>query len=175
MLTWLQTLSPVQQALVATGFTWSITALGAATVFLTRGVGPRLLDTLLGFAGGVMLAASYWSLLAPALEMTHDDWVPAVIGFLFGGAFVWSADKILPHLHLKQPLESAEGLKTSWNRSVLLVLAITLHNIPEGLAVGVAFGAVGLGLPRPAWAGPWRWPSGLDCKTFPRVWRWRCR
>jgi zinc transporter, ZIP family len=167
MMAWLQTLSPIQQALVATGFTWSITVLGAATVFLTTGVNLRLLDVLLGFAGGVMLAASYWSLLAPALEMTHADWVPAVIGFLLGGAFVWGADKILPHLHLEHPLETAEGPKTPWQRSVLLVLAITLHNIPEGLAVGVAFGAVGLGTAEATFGGAVALAIGIGLQNFP--------
>lgn len=165
MWSWLQTLSPIQQALVATGFTWGVTALGAATVFVAKTVNPRLLDALLGFAGGVMLAASYWSLLAPALEMTNGQWIPVATGFLLGGAFVWSADKILPHLHLKEPTEAAEGLQTSWNRSILLVLAITLHNIPEGLAVGVAFGAVAAGIPEATLGGALA--IGIGLQNFP--------
>lgn len=167
MLHWLETLSPLQQALLATGFTWGITALGAATVFVTREVSPRLLDALLGLAGGVMLAASYWSLLAPALEMTQGQWLPVTIGFLLGGAFVWSADKILPHLHLKEPTEAAEGPKTRWHRSILLVLAITLHNIPEGLAVGVAFGAVAYGLPEASLGGAIALAIGIGLQNFP--------
>lgn len=164
---WLETLSPIVQALIATSFTWGVTALGAATVFLTRAVHARLLDTLLGFAGGVMIAASYWSLLAPALELTHSQWPPVVIGFLSGGAFVWGADKLLPHLHLGYPLESAEGLKTSWQRSILLVLAITLHNIPEGLAVGVAFGAVALGIPEATLGAAVALAIGIGLQNFP--------
>lgn len=164
---WLETLSPLQQALLATGFTWGITALGAATVFTTREVNPRLLDALLGLAGGVMLAASYWSLLAPALEMTHSQWLPVATGFLLGGAFVWGADKILPHLHLMEPSEAAEGLKTRWHRSSLLVLAITLHNIPEGLAVGVAFGAVAYSLPEATLGGAVALAIGIGLQNFP--------
>ena len=139
------------QALLATSFTWAVTALGAATVFMARDVSRRVLDTMLGFAGGVMIAASYWSLLAPAIEMSEGKeipaWFPAVVGFLFGGIFLWGIDKVLPHLHLGFSTEEAEGVKTSWQRTILLILAITLHNIPEGLAVGVAFGALAAGLP----------------------------
>jgi ZIP family zinc transporter len=155
------------QALIATGFTWGVTALGAATVFLTRAVHARLLDALLGFAGGVMIAASYWSLLAPALEMTDSQWPPVVIGFMLGGAFVWGADKLLPHLHLGYPLESAEGPITTWQRSILLVLAITLHNIPEGLAVGVAFGAVALDIPEGTFGAAVALAIGIGLQNFP--------
>ena len=142
----LTNLHPILQALVATLFTWGVTALGAALVLFTRQVNRRALDAMLGFAAGVMIAASYWSLLAPAIEMSGGSWVPATVGFLAGGGFLWAVDKILPHLHPGLPRSKAEGVKTSWQRSVLLVLAITLHNIPEGLAVGVAFGAVAYGL-----------------------------
>ncbi|MBS7659056.1 ZIP family metal transporter [Candidatus Bathyarchaeota archaeon] len=136
------------QAFLATCFTWFMTGFGAAMVFVFRSVGRKVLDGALGFAGGVMIAASYWSLLAPAIEISKETpaWLPAVIGFLSGGAFLWSIDKILPHLHIGFPIEEAEGIKTSWRRVTLLILAITLHNIPEGLAVGVAFGTAGLGL-----------------------------
>src|SRR6056297_3056264 len=136
--------SPVVQALLATLFTWGVTALGAATVFLFRGVPQKVLDAMLGFAGGVMLAASYWSLLAPSIEVAAEQgwpsWLPPAIGFLLGGGFLYGLDKSLPHLHLGLPTEQAEGPATAWRRSILLVTAITLHNIPEGLAVGVAFG-----------------------------------
>ncbi|MDX9848963.1 MAG: ZIP family metal transporter [Anaerolineaceae bacterium] len=138
-------LNPILQAFIATLFTWGMTALGAMGVFLTKKINRKVLDMMLGFAGGVMIAASFWSLLAPAIEMAEQNgqpgWVPAAVGFLVGGAFLFGVDKLLPHLHLEAPIEEAEGVKTTWQRSVLLVLAITLHNIPEGLAVGVAFGA----------------------------------
>jgi ZIP family zinc transporter len=137
---------PVFQALLATCFTWGMTALGAALVFLRQTFPRKLLDSMYGFAAGVMLAASYWSLLAPAIEMSQGkalpDWMPALIGFLLGGVFLWVVDKVLPHLHLRLPQDQAEGLSTTWQRTTLLVTAITLHNFPEGLAIGVAFGAV---------------------------------
>jgi ZIP family zinc transporter len=132
----------VVQALIATLFTWLVTALGASPVFFTRRFNQKLMDGMLGLAAGVMIAASYWSLLAPAIEMSDGDWKPATIGFLLGGVFLYAIDKTLPHLHLGLDVSEAEGIKTTWRRSVLLVMAITLHNIPEGLAVGVAFGAV---------------------------------
>ena len=138
----LQHYHPVLLALVATLFTWFLTAAGAAVVLLTKSFNRRLLDSMLGLAAGVMIAASYWSLLAPAIDMSGGDWKPAAIGFLAGGLFLYGIDKILPHLHPGLKLSQAEGLKTSWQRGVLLVLAITLHNLPEGLAVGVAFGTV---------------------------------
>jgi len=136
---------PVMQALLATLFTWFLTALGAVPVFFTKRFNQKLMDGLLGLAAGVMIAASYWSLLAPAIEMSGGDWQPATIGFLLGGGFLYLIDKVLPHLHLGLETPEAEGIKTTWERSVLLVLAITLHNIPEGLAVGVAFGALAHG------------------------------
>jgi ZIP family zinc transporter len=143
-------LSPVVQALLATMFTWGMTALGAALVFGTKNVPRKLLDAMLGFAAGVMIAASFWSLLAPAIQLSEGGtlplWVPPVIGFLAGGVFLRLLDRLLPHLHPGMKMSEAEGIHTSWRRSVLLVSAITLHNIPEGLAVGVTFGAVGLGI-----------------------------
>ncbi|MCZ7661475.1 MAG: ZIP family metal transporter [Thermoleophilia bacterium] len=162
---------PVLQALVATAFTWVMTALGAAVVFLKKDIGPRPLDAMLGFAAGVMIAASYWSLLAPAIAMAEVSstpaWIPAAVGFLGGGVVLWAIDKILPHLHMGFPLEEAEGLKTSWHRSILLVLAITLHNIPEGLAVGVAFGAAAVGLPEATLAGAAALAMGIGIQNFP--------
>src|SRR4030066_229767 len=142
----LQNVHPVLQALLATCFTWGLTALGAGSVFIGKDINKKVLDGMLGFAAGVMVAASFWSLLAPAIKMSEGKdipvWVPATAGFLLGGLCLRGIDRILPHLHLGFPMEEAEGIKTSWQRSVLLVSAITLHNIPEGLAVGVAFGAV---------------------------------
>jgi zinc transporter, ZIP family len=145
-------LNPVWQALLATCFTWGVTALGASLVFFFKTVNQKVMDAMLGFAAGVMIAASFWSLLAPAIEMSEGKslpaWLPALIGFMSGGLFLHFIDQYLPHLHLG--LEKAEGVPTSWRRSVLLVLAITLHNIPEGLptaTLGAAIAlAIGIGL-----------------------------
>jgi ZIP family zinc transporter len=131
--------SPVIQALLGGTFTWGLTALGGAMVFFFKTLNRRTLNAMLGFAAGVMIAASFWSLLAPAIEMSETP-LPALVGFLLGGGFLFAADKLLPHLHGEADAKP-EGVKSSWRRSVLLVAAITLHNIPEGLAVGVAFGA----------------------------------
>lgn len=167
----LETFTPVQQALLATGFTWGVTALGAATVFTARSFSRRLLDGLLGFAGGVMIAASFWSLLAPAIEMssggTLPEWVPALVGFLVGGVFLRGIDAVLPHLHPGAPRSEAEGVKTEWQQSVLLILAITLHNIPEGLAVGVAFGAAALDPQTAPIAGAIALAIGIGLQNFP--------
>ena len=171
MLAMLEGLHPVMQALLATLFTWGVTALGAAAVFVTRQVDKKLLQGMLGFAAGVMIAASFWSLLAPAIEMAEASgvmpWVPAVVGFLAGGAFLYVFDRLIPHLHLGFPIEETEGIKTSWQRSVLLVSAITLHNLPEGLAVGVAFGAVAAGLPSATLAGAVALAIGIGLQNFP--------
>jgi ZIP family zinc transporter len=142
LLNFFQQYHPVTQALIATLFTWFVTAAGAAMVFFVRRINQTFMDGMLGLAAGVMIAASFWSLLAPAIEMSNGDWKPAATGFLVGGAFLYLIDRILPHLHPGLDISQAEGIHTSWRRSVLLVTAITLHNIPEGLAVGVAFGAV---------------------------------
>jgi len=140
------------QALLAGCFTWAVTALGASMVFFTRGFNQRLLDMMLGFAGGVMIAASFWSLLIPALELSERlgfiPWLPAAVGFAAGWIALMALDRIIPHLHIGFPVEEAEGLPSSLHRTTLLVLAITIHNIPEGLAIGVAFGAVAAGIPQ---------------------------
>jgi zinc transporter, ZIP family len=165
-------LSPVVQALLGTLFTWGMTALGAALVFTTRSVNQKFLDSMLGFAGGVMIAASFWSLLAPALEMAEEgplpNWFPAAVGFLLGGLFLMGIDKILPHLHPNAPMQAAEGVNPQRRRrSTLLVLAITLHNIPEGLAVGVTFGAVAAGYPSASLAGAVALAIGIGLQNFP--------
>jgi ZIP family zinc transporter len=171
MVTWFTALNPVAQALVATLFTWFMTALGAGFVFFFKSINRKVLDGMLGFAAGVMIAASYWSLLAPAIEMAEEGslpaWVPATVGFLMGGFFLWTVDKILPHLHLGFPMNEAEGIKTGWHRSILLVMAITLHNIPEGLAVGVAFGALASDLPSATLAGAIALALGIGIQNFP--------
>jgi len=168
---YLKGFNPITQALFATLFTWAVTALGASLVFLFKDINRTILNGMLGFAAGVMIAASFWSLLAPAIEMAEQTstpaWIPAAVGFLAGGAFLFGVDKILPHLRLSQPIEQAEGIKTSWQRSVLLVSAITLHNIPEGLAVGVAFGAVAANLPSASLAGAVALAIGIGIQNFP--------
>ncbi|WP_319370528.1 ZIP family metal transporter [uncultured Ilyobacter sp.] len=171
MMEWLGNYTSVQQALIATCFTWFVTALGAAMVFFFKKIKREILDGMLGFSAGVMIAASFWSLLAPAIEMSEEmgnrGWIPAVVGFLSGGLFLWLIDKILPHLHQGLKTSEAEGIKTHWQRSVLLVLAITLHNIPEGLAVGVAFGAVAAGIPSANLAGAVALAIGIGIQNFP--------
>lgn len=167
MIDFLSSLHPVIQALLATLFTWGVTALGAAGVFLARNMSQKVMDGMLGFAAGVMIAASFWSLLAPAIEMSGGSWVPAAVGFMAGGIFLWSIDKILPHLHPGFPTDKAEGVKTSWERSIMLVLAITLHNIPEGLAVGVAFGAVAAGLDSASIGAALALAIGIGIQNFP--------
>ncbi|MDD3627074.1 MAG: ZIP family metal transporter [bacterium] len=164
-------LHPIIQTLIATLFTWGMTALGAGLVFLTKTINRKLLDFMLGFAGGVMIAASFWSLLAPAIKMSESgslpSWLPPAIGFLSGGIVLRLIDYLLPHLHLGSPVEEAEGIKTKWKRTVLLILAITLHNIPEGLAVGVAFGALRYGLPTASLAGAIALAIGIGIQNFP--------
>ncbi len=171
MIAWFVQIHPVAQALIATLFTWLLTALGAGLVFFFRTINRKLLDGMLGFAAGVMIAASYWSLLAPAIEMAErsslPSWVPATTGFIGGALFLWAIDKVMPHLHLGFPMEEAEGIPTHWRRSILLVLAITLHNIPEGLAVGVAFGALAADMPSATLAGAVALALGIGIQNFP--------
>lgn len=171
MYQWFISQNAIIQALLAGLFTWAVTALGAAAVFFTRSINRKLLDSMLGFSGGVMLAASYWSLLAPAIEISAHgpmpSWFPPAAGFLLGGCVLWALDKTLPHLHLGFPLEEAEGPSTSWHRAVLLVTAITLHNIPEGLAVGVAFGGVISGVPSASTIAAIALAIGIAIQNFP--------
>jgi ZIP family zinc transporter len=166
-----QQFAPVTQALFATLFTWGVTAAGASLVFFTKTVNQKLMDATLGFAAGVMIAASFWSLLSPGIEMAEQlgqvPWLSAVIGFMGGGIFMRLIDKFLPHLHPGLKMENVEGVKTSWQKSTLLVLAITLHNIPEGLAVGVAFGAVGAHLPSATIGGAVALAIGIGIQNFP--------
>lgn len=168
---WFQSLNPVAQVLIATTYTWLFTAMGAGTVFFFKTVNRKVLDGMLGFAAGIMIAASFWSLLAPAIDMAEKAgdkaWMPAAVGFLAGGLFLWGVDKVLPHLHLGFQMDEAEGVKTSWQRSFLLVLAITLHNIPEGLAVGVAFGALSTGGTDASLAGAGILALGIGIQNFP--------
>lgn len=171
MTQWFLQQSPVVQALLATLFTWGVTALGAAMVFFFKEINKIVLDGMLGFAAGVMIAASFFSLLNPAIELATEagiqPWLPAVVGFLLGGLFLWIADQLLPHLHIGGEDSEKEGIKTSLRRSILLVLAITMHNIPEGLAVGVAFGAAVSGSPGATVAGAAVLALGIGLQNFP--------
>jgi len=153
MIEWIYN-NPVLAALLGTLFTYGVTALGASLVFVFKDVPKKVFNGMLGFSAGVMIAASFWSLLNPGIALAEEiqteftigtlqhflftPWIQATIGFLAGGLLILLVDKYLPHEHVST--HHQEGVKTSWRRSILLVLAITLHNIPEGLAVGVAFG-----------------------------------
>lgn len=171
MIEFFQQFSPLTQVLIATLFTWGVTAAGASLVFFSKTLNQKVMDAMLGFAAGVMIAASFWSLLAPGIEMAeqlgHIPWLTATIGFLGGGIFMRVTDRLLPHLHPGLAMNQREGIKTSWQRSTLLVLAITLHNIPEGLAVGVAFGAVAAGLPSATIGGAIALAIGIGLQNFP--------
>ena len=166
-----QQFPPIIQALIATLFTWGVTALGAAFVFINKTVNRKLMVAMLGFAAGVMIAASFFSLLLPAIDMAEASgvpgWLPAVVGFLAGGVFLWIIDTILPQPPQGLRTDQAEGVKTHWQRSVLFVMAITLHNIPEGLAVGVAFGAVAAGIPSASLTGAIALALGIGLQNFP--------
>ena len=171
MVDWLLTLHPAAQAVAATLFTWGLTALGAGLVFAPVPLDRRLLDAMLGAAAGVMIAASFFSLLNPAIALSEQlggiPWVPAVVGFVLGGVFLRLIDRVLPHVHPDKPLGEAEGVRTGWRRSVLLVTAITLHNIPEGLAIGVAFGAAAAGYPEATVAGAVALAIGIGLQNLP--------
>lgn len=162
-------ISPIRGALYATIFTWFLTALGASFVFFFKTLHRGFLDGMLGFTGGVMVAASFWSLLAPGIEMSEGEGfvkvMPAAIGFALGALFIFALDKILPHIHIN--FKETEGIKTPWHRTTLLVLAITLHNIPEGLAVGVLFGGVATGVPEASIAGAVVLALGIGIQNFP--------
>ncbi len=172
MTEFLKTCGPLTQAVCASFFTWGVTALGAALVFFFKTINRSVLNGMLGFASGVMIAASFWSLLAPAIEMAEraggSGTLPAVTGFLAGGGFLWLSDKLLPHLHPGGHHHAEpEGIHTHWRRSVLLVLAITLHNIPEGLAVGVAFGALAVDGSGATLGGAIALALGIGLQNFP--------
>ncbi|NSW55036.1 MAG: ZIP family metal transporter [Armatimonadetes bacterium] len=162
---------PVVQALLAGLLTWGLTAFGASGVFLAKQPSRKLLDGMLAFAAGVMIAASYWSLLSPAIEMAAagplPSWLPPAVGFLLGGAVLYGVDKLLPHVHPGLATQDAEGIHTTWRRTTLLILAITLHNIPEGLAVGVAFGAAAAGLPEASLTGATALALGIGIQNCP--------
>lgn len=171
ILNYFDALDPVLAAFYATLFTWGVTALGASLVFVFTGMNRAFFDSMLGFTGGVMVAASFWSLLAPGIEMSPGEGfekvVPAVIGFGTGAGFLFLLDKVLPHVHVNFRMEDKEGIKTPWHKSVLLTLAITLHNIPEGLAVGVLFGAASAGMEGASIGGAVALAIGIGLQNFP--------
>lgn len=162
-------IDPILAAFYATLFTWFLTAFGASFVFFFKNMNRVVLDGMLGFTGGVMIAASFWSLLAPAIAMTEGEGFvkvfPAAVGFGLGALFIFGVDKILPHLHIN--FKTAEGIKSPWQRTTLLVLAITMHNIPEGLAIGVLFGGVAAGIPEATIAGAVTLAIGIGIQNFP--------
>ncbi len=161
--------SHIYQALIATLFTWSITALGGATVFFCKKINQNIMSLMFGFGAGVMIAASIFSLILPSIELSNElnqtPWVMAMVGFLIGGLFILLIDLLLPHLHINH--NEAEGVKSSFSRKVLLVFAITLHNIPEGLAIGVAFGASFLGITSSTIQAAWILAIGIGLQNFP--------
>lgn len=163
---------PVWAAFIATVFTWLVTAAGASLVFFFKNMSRGVLDPMLGFTGGVMVAASFWSLLNPAIEISEKlypgySWVPAAGGFLAGAMFIYALDKLMPHLHLNFGLSETEGLQSKLHKTTLLILAITLHNIPEGLAVGVLFGAASMGMEDTSIAGAITLAIGIGIQNFP--------
>jgi len=164
-----ESIDPILAAFLATTFTWGLTAFGASFVFFFKNMNRVVLDGMLGFTGGVMVAASFWSLLAPAIEMSHGEGfvkvIPAAVGFALGALFIFGLDKVLPHMHIN--FKETEGIKSPWQRTTLLVLAITLHNIPEGLAVGVLFGGVAAGIPEASIAGAVTLAIGIGIQNFP--------
>jgi zinc transporter, ZIP family len=165
-------IGPVKAALLATTFTWLVTAAGASLVFFFKKMDRGILDPMLGFTGGVMVAASFWSLLNPAIEISERlypnmKWMPAAVGFFLGAMFIYVLDKFTPHLHINFGEHETEGTKTQWHKTTLLILAITLHNIPEGLAVGVLFGAAAEGMPEASIAGAMALAIGIGIQNFP--------
>ncbi|MDC3252924.1 ZIP family metal transporter [Crocinitomicaceae bacterium] len=172
LVNYLGSIDPVLAAFYATTFAWLLTAAGASLVFFFKSMHRGVLDAMLGFTGGVMVAASFWSLLSPAIEMSEKlyptmSWMPAAVGFLVGALFLFGLDKIMPHLHINFREDEKEGVKTDWHKTTLLVLAITLHNIPEGLAVGVLFGAAGMGIGGATIAGAVALAIGIGIQNFP--------
>ncbi len=166
-----ETINPILAAFYATLFTWGLTAIGAAFVFFFKRMNRAVLDGMLGFTGGVMVAASFWSLLAPGIEMSPGEGfekvIPAAIGFMLGAVFLYGLDKVLPHLHINFRESQKEGIKTPWHKTTLLTLAITLHNIPEGLAVGVLFGGVAAGFEGATVGGAVALALGIGLQNFP--------
>lgn len=171
IINYFESIDPIWAAFLATLFTWGLTGLGASLVFFFKEMNRKLFDGMLGFTGGVMVAASFWSLLAPGIEMSHGEGfaktIPALVGFGLGALFIFGLDKVLPHLHVNFKMSEKEGIKTPWHKSVLLTLAITMHNIPEGLAIGVLFGGAAAGLEGASVGGAVALALGIGIQNFP--------
>lgn len=169
IIAYMSEISPVQAALYAGLFTWGVTMLGSSLVFFFKTINRKFLNLMLGFTGGVMVAASFWSLLSPAIDMSEGERfekvMPAAIGFVLGAVFIFGLDKIMPHLHIN--FKKSEGPKSSFHRTTLLTIAIALHNIPEGLAVGVLFGAAATGSGEASIAGAVLLATGIGLQNFP--------
>ncbi|WP_270180717.1 ZIP family metal transporter [Alkalihalobacillus sp. CinArs1] len=170
MINWFMDLSPVFQALLFTLFTWGSTALGAAVVFFTKSVNQKLFDSMLAFAGGVMIAASFWSLLSPGIEMAEEQgvpgYIPAVVGFLLGGVFLLLVDRVLPMIDENLYFKDIKDKKAK-HRTAMLVFSLTLHNIPEGLAIGVAFGALAADFSTASLSGAIALAIGIGIQNIP--------
>lgn len=171
IISYFESIDPILAALYATLFTWGLTALGAGLVFFFKTLNRAFFDGMLGFTGGVMVAASFWSLLAPGIEMSPGEGfekvLPSAIGFTLGALMLFGLDKVLPHLHVNFKEEEKEGVKTQLHKTTLLVLAITLHNIPEGLAIGVLFGGVAAGVEGATIGGAVALAIGIGIQNFP--------
>ncbi len=163
--------SPVFQAFIATIFTWSVTALGASLVFFFKKVNKNVMDAMLGFAAGVMIAASFWSLLEPGISLAEtlkmNPWLVAFIGFFTGGLLLFIGDKIYDLYEKRHPKKRNETKEGSFKRCLMLVASITLHNVPEGLAVGVAFGSLAYGLEGATLASAITLAIGIGLQNFP--------
>jgi len=171
IISYFEQIDPVLAALYATLFTWGVTAIGASFVFFFKTMNRTFFDGMLGFTGGVMIAASFWSLLSPGIEMSPGEGfvkvIPAALGFFLGALFIFGLDKILPHLHINFKESEKECIKTPWHKTTLLTLAITLHNIPEGLAIGVLFGGVAAGFDGATIGGAVALALGIGLQNFP--------
>lgn len=171
MIDYFNGLSPILQALIATLFTYSVTAIGAAIVFFFKKVNKNVMDAMLGFAAGVMIAASFWSLLSPSIEMAKEldmiPWLVSFIGFFAGGLLLYIGDKVFNLLDKKFSKENNTNKVSSFKRCLMLIFSITLHNIPEGLAVGVSFGSVAYGLSGANLSAASMLALGIGLQNFP--------
>jgi zinc transporter, ZIP family len=185
IISYFESINPILGALYATLFTWGVTALGASFVFFFKKMNRGIFDGMLGFTGGVMVAASVWSLIIPAISIGEDKatralgeqalgladkfgfLMPVIVGFSLGALFIYGIDKIMPHLHINFRDHEKEGVKTDWHRTTLLTLAITMHNIPEGLAIGVMFGGVAAGIDGITIPGAVALALGIGIQNFP--------